>query len=138
MRTASTGVRTETELSVVVPNEPGQLARLTGALRAAGVNVAGVMMVHAGATARVSFLVDGSAHQARAGLESAGCRVAETRVFALDGPPDSELAPRVVCELAAAGINILSCYSQEQPGGVRFVVAVDRPDEAEALIAKCL
>jgi hypothetical protein len=133
--TIASGIKTQTELSVVVPNEPGQLARLTGTLSAAGVNLAGLLTVHAGATARVKFVPEGDAAAARRGLEEAGYRPTETPVFALEGREGSDLAHRVVSALAAAGINIVSCYSQDAGGVTRFILAVDRPDLAGELLA---
>ena len=132
--TIASGIKTQTELSVVVPNEPGQLARLTGTLGAAGVNLAGLLTVHAGATARVKFVPEGDAEAARLGLVEAGYRPTASPVFSLEGPEGSDLAHRVVSELAAAGVNIISCYSQEAAGSTRFILAVDRPDLAAEVL----
>lgn len=133
--TIASGIKTQTELSVVVPNEPGQLARLTGTLSAAGVNLAGLLTVHAGASARVKFVPEGDAEAARRGLEEAGYRPTAAQVFALEGPEGSDLAHRVVTALAGSGINIVSCYSQDAAGETRFILSVDRPDLAAEVLA---
>lgn len=134
----ATAVRMETEFSVVVPNEPGQLARLTGALRSAGVDLSGILCVHDGGTARVRFTVRGSCEQARRWLERSGYHAAESPVFALEEAAGSDLAHRVASALGCSGINILSCRSQDAGGVLRLVLSVDRPDEARQVLAELL
>ena len=125
----------ERELCVMAPNTPGQLARLTSALRSAGVNLLGVTTVNVGAKACLRFLAD-EAVQAKAVLEEAGYKVSERPVFLIPMRNRGEDLDRLASELGARGINILSCYGHEENGALKLVLAVDRPDQAAPLLVR--
>lgn len=131
-KTRST-VTVDRELSVMVANTPGQLARATSALGLAGVNLFGVMTVNVGAKACLRF-IPGAAVEARARLEDAGFRVSERPVFRFPLPKGGTALDELATALGERGINILSCYGHEEAGALQLVLAVDRPDEAAPLI----
>jgi hypothetical protein len=102
-----------TDLSVSVSDEPGGLAKVAGALGAAGVNVEGVAGLGGGGSGHIHLLVDDAAG-ARAALEGAG--------FTVDGERDAvvvdvsgEDRPGTLAELATsaanAGVNLVACYA---------------------------
>ena len=123
-----------TQYSVMVPNEPGQLARLTDALSRAGVNLAGVLSVNHGAMACLKFLSEQST-RLRKQLESEGYRVSENEVFALELADGTEAFNHLASELASHRINILSCYGQLDERPARLILSVDQPEKAAPIVA---
>lgn len=119
------------ELTVVLPNKPGQLAMLAGALGAAGVNIESM----AASTARgkgTIRIVPSNAAAAKRALKAAKIRVAKERevleVRLADRP--GSLA-RVTKRLARAKVNIDSLYLLDKTKK-RAVVAVGVTNVAAA------
>jgi hypothetical protein len=120
------------DLTVILEDRPGELARLGEATGAAGVNIEGMCALTGEGRGYVHILVeDGAA--ARRALEEAGMGVADQRevlVVDIEDRPGSlgELARG----LAEASVNIELVYTTF--GGVRMVIATDDLDSArEAL-----
>ena len=101
-----------TDLSILVVDEPGGLARAAEALGAAGVNVEGLAGLGGGGTGHIHLLVE-DAGGARSALKGAGFSVdAEREAVLLD--VSSEDRPGRLGELARvaanAGVNLVACY----------------------------
>jgi hypothetical protein len=124
-----------TNLTVVLTDEPGQLARLGEATGGAGVNIEGMCAFTGEGRGIIHLLIaDHAVSRAVAALEQAGMRIADQRpvlVIDVDDRPGSlaELAR----ELAAAGVNIELLYTTF--GGVKLVIATDDMDSAIAALA---
>jgi len=121
-----------TDLTVILEDRPGELARLGEATGAAGVNIDGMCALTGEGRGYIHILVeDGAA--ARRALEDAGMGVADQRevlVVDIDDRPGS--LGGLARELAEASVNIELVYTTF--GGVRIVIATDDLDSArEAL-----
>lgn len=123
-----------TDLTVVLQDEPGQLATLGEATGRAGVNLDGLCAFTGEGRGVIHLLVsDEVAGRARTALEEAGMGVADQRevlVVDLEDRPGSlgELAR----ELAEANVNIEVLYTTF--GGVRVVIATDDMASARAAL----
>jgi hypothetical protein len=123
-----------TDLTVVLTDEPGQLAKLGGATGAAGINIQGLCAFTGEGRGIIHVLVpDRDAARAAKALEEAGMGVADRRpvlVVDIEDRPGSlgELAR----ELAEAGVNIELLYTTY--GGVRVVIATDDLESARAAL----
>jgi hypothetical protein len=124
-----------TDLTVVLRDEPGQLARLGESTGTAGVNIQGMCAFTGEGRGIIHVLVDDeAAERAVSALEAAGLGVADRRevlVVDLEDRPGSlgELAR----ELAAANVNIELMYTTF--GGVKVVIATDDLESARAALA---
>jgi hypothetical protein len=127
--------RTVTQFSVVVPNEPGELAKVTYLLSQEEVNIEGVLSVNVGDTASIQFVADGGS-AVRRRLEAAGLAVLENQVFHIQLPNKPEHLNELARELAADGINILSLYGNVEGDLVKLVLAVDQPESAARVMAR--
>ena len=125
------------DLTVILRDEPGQLATLGGATGSAGVNIQGMCAFTGVGNGKgiIHVLVDDAdASKAHEALEAAGMGIADKRevlVVDIEDRPGSlgELA-RV---LAAAGVNIELMYTTF--GGVKVVIATDDMESAQAALA---
>lgn len=119
------------ELTVVLPNKPGQLAMLAGALGKAGVNIESMAASTAGGKGTIKIVPSDPAAAKRA-LKAAKIRVAKERevleVRLADKP--GSLA-RVTKRLAKAKVNIDSVYLLDKTKK-RAVVAVGVTNVAAA------
>jgi len=124
-----------TDLTVVLSDEPGQLATLAGATGAAGVNIDGTCAFTGEGRGIIHVLVaDDAVKRAVSALEEAGMAVADRRpvlVIDVDDRPGS--LAEVARELAEAGVNIELLYTTF--GGVKLVVATDDMASARAALA---
>ena|SRR5437588_5494972 len=124
-----------TDLTVVLTDEPGQLAKLGGATGEAGINIQGMCAFTGEGRGIIHLLVpDAVAERAVKALEGAGMGVADRRpvvVVDIEDRPGSlgELAR----ELAEAGVNIELLYTTF--GGVKVVIATDDLESARAALA---
>jgi hypothetical protein len=124
-----------TDLTVVLRDEPGQLARLGESTGTAGVNIQGMCAFTGEGRGIIHVLVDDEAvERAVSALEEAGLGVVDRRevlVIDIEDRPGSlgELAR----ELAEANVNIELMYTTF--GGVRVVIATDDLESARAALA---
>ena len=124
-----------TDLTVVLTDEPGQLAKLGGVTGEAGINVQGLCAFTGEGRGIIHLLVpDAVAGRAVKALEQAGMGVADRRpvlVVDIEDRPGSlgELAR----ELAEAGVNIELLYTTF--GGVKVGIATDDLESARAALA---
>lgn len=105
-----------TELTVNLPNRPGQLARLTSALGKAGVNIESIAAVTSGAKGTIHLVVKDPSAAKRA-LRAGGIRVSRERevleVRLADKP--GSLA-RVASRLGKANVNVDAVYVLARSG----------------------
>ena len=122
------------DLTVVLQDRPGELARLGQATGEAGVNIQGMCAFTGEGRGIIHILVDDAkAAVARQALEDAGMGVADEREVLV---VDVEDRPGTLGELARtlgeAGVNIELVYTIF--GGVKLVIATDDSDSARAAL----
>jgi hypothetical protein len=120
------------DLTVVLQDRPGELARLGQATGEAGVNIEGMCAFTGEGRGVIHILVDDAkAATATQALEEAGMGVADEREVLV---VDVEDRPGTLGELARsmgeAGVNIELAYTTF--GGVKLVIATDDIDSARA------
>jgi hypothetical protein len=123
-----------TNLTVVLKDEPGQLATLGGATGAAGVNIEGMCAFTGEGRGIINLLVaDEAVDSAIAALDGAGMRVADQReVLVVDVANKPGSLGELARELTRAGVNIELLYTTF--GGVKLVIATDDLDSARAVL----
>ena len=122
-----------TDLTVILQDRPGELARLGQATGEAGVNIQGMCAFTGEGTGVIHVLVDDAKTAvARQALEEAGMGVADEREVLV---VDIEDRPGTLGELARslgeAGVNIELAYTTF---GVQLVIATDDVDSARAAL----
>ena len=121
------------DIHVLLPHEPGTLARFGRALGAAGVSVEGGGVFVVGGAGHAHFLVhDGE--RARQAAEAEGFEVVAVRevlVRRLDQDRPGELGS-IAAALGEAGVNILVQYSDHAN---QLILVVDDPQKAAAATA---
>jgi len=122
------------DLTVVLQDRPGELARLGQATGEAGVNIQGMCAFTGEGRGIIHILVDDAkAAVARKALEDTGMGVADEREVLV---VDVEDRPGTLGELARtlgeAGVNIELAYTTF--GGVKLVIATDDLESARAAL----
>ena len=124
-----------TDLTVVLRDQPGELARLGESTGAAGVNIQGMCAFTGEGRGIIHVLIaDEAVERAVTAVEEAGLGVVDRRevlVIDIEDRPGSlgELAR----ELAEASVNIELMYTTF--GGVNVVIATDDLENAQAALA---
>jgi hypothetical protein len=122
------------DLTVILEDRPGELARLGQATGEAGINIEGMCALTGEGRGVIHILLaDDQAAAARRALEDAGMGIADEREVLVTDIKDrpgtlGELARR----LAEASVNIELVYTTF--GGVRIVIATDDLDAARAAL----
>lgn len=122
------------DLTVVLKDEPGQLATLGQATGQAGINIVGLCAFTGEGRGIIHLLVDDEvASRAHAALEEAGMGVADEReVLVVDVEDRPGTLGELTRELAAANVNIELMYTTF--GGVKLVIATDDMASARAAL----
>ena len=111
------------DLTVILPDEPGQLAKLGDATGAAGINIEGMCATTAGGKGEVHLLVE-DADAAKSALSDAGMDVeAERDVLVVDVEDRPGTMAEVARKVAETGANIELAYTTF--GGVKIVIGAD-------------
>jgi hypothetical protein len=123
------------DLTVVLQDRPGELARLGQATGSAGVNIQGMCAFTGEGRGVIHVLVDDpKASAARQALEDAGMGVADEREVLV---VDIEDRPGTLGELARtlgeANVNIELAYTTF--GGIKLVIATDDLESARAALS---
>jgi hypothetical protein len=123
-----------TDLTVVLRDRPGELARLGEASGEAGVNIQGMCAFTGEGRGIIHILVDDAqASVARQALEDAGMGVADEReVMVIDVADRPGTLGELARSLAEASVNIELAYTTF--GGVKLVIATDDVDSARAAL----
>jgi hypothetical protein len=122
------------DFTVILKDEPGQLARLGEATGAAGANIRGLAAFTGEGRGVIHLLFDDDdAARARAAIEAAGLGLADDReVLVIDVNDKPGTLGELARELAAASVNIDLAYAAY--GGVRLVIATDDLENARAAL----
>jgi hypothetical protein len=122
------------DLTVVLQDRPGELARLGQATGGAGVNLQGMCAFTGEGRGIIHILVDDAkAAAARLALEEAGMGVADEReVLVVDIEDRPGTLGELARSLAEASVNIELAYTTF--GGVKLVIATDDLDSARAAL----
>jgi hypothetical protein len=123
------------DLTVILQDEPGQLAKLGEATGRAGASIQGLAAFTGEGRGVIHLLFeDEDASRARAALEEAGLGVADDReVLVVDVHDRPGTLGELARELGEAGVNIELPYTAF--GGVRLVIATDDLENARAALA---
>ena len=123
-----------TDLTVILEDRPGELARLGEVTGRAGVNILGMCALTGEGKGYIHLLVaDEKADAARTALEDAGMGVADAReVLVVDIEDRPGTLGEMARRFADASVNIELAYTTF--GGVRLVVATDDLDTARAAL----
>jgi hypothetical protein len=123
-----------TDMTVILEDRPGELARLGEVMGEAGVNIEGMCALTGQGRGYIHLLVaDEKASAARAALEDAGMGVADTReVLVVDIADRPGTLGEVARRFADANVNVELAYTTF--GGVKLVVATDDLEAARAAL----
>lgn len=120
-----------TDLTILLEDRPGELARVGKALGDAGVNIDGVIGITVGGKGEVHVLVEDAA-AARKALENAGIQVsAEHEVLILDVENIPGTLGEVAGKLGDAGVNLNLAYLAT---GTRLVLGAEDIDKARSVL----
>jgi hypothetical protein len=121
------------DLTIVLKDQPGELAKLGEATGTAGVNIQGLAAFTGEGSGIIHILVDDAA-AAREALEKAGMGVADEReVLVVDVKDRPGSLGELARNLGESGVNIELAYTTF--GGVKVVIATDDLESARAALA---
>lgn len=121
-----------TNITVVLKDEPGQLAKLGEATGQAGINLLGMSALTGEGRGVINILVE-DARGARDALEDAGMGVADSQdALVVDIEDRPGTLGQLARELADAGVNIELLYSTFS--GVRVAIVTDDLASARAAL----
>lgn len=122
-------------LTVILKDEPGQLASLGEATGGAGVNIEGMCAFTGEGRGIIHLLIaDDAVDRAARALEAAGMAVADRReVLVIDVSDQPGSLGELARQFTAAGVNVELLYTTF--GGVRLVIATDDLESARAALA---
>jgi hypothetical protein len=123
-----------TDLTVILSDEPGELARLGEITGAAGVNIRGMAAFTGEGRGVIHLLIDDDVvARAREELDDAGIGVADEReVLVVDIQDRPGSLGELARELSEANVNIDLAYTTF--GGVKLVIATDDMENARAAL----
>jgi hypothetical protein len=121
-----------TDVSVILEDRPGELARLGQATGEGGVNIEGMAAFTGDGKGVIHLLVEDAA-KARAALEGAAIGIADEReALVVDIPNQPGSLGELSRRLGEAGVNIELAYTTF--GGVKIVIVTDDLDAARAVL----
>jgi hypothetical protein len=123
-----------TDLTLILHDQPGELARIGEVAGAAGVNIRGLAAFTGEGRGVIHVLVDDDAvGRAREALKGAGLGIADEReVLVVDIQDRPGSLGELARELAEANVNVDLAYTTF--GGVKIVIATDDLDNARAAL----
>lgn len=126
--------RMSKDLTVILEDRPGELARLGEATGSAGVNIEGMCAMTGEGRGMIHLLVDDDkASAARQAIEGVGMGIADEReVLVVDIEDRPGTMGELARQLSEASVNIELVYSTF--GGVRIVIATADLDKARGAI----
>jgi hypothetical protein len=119
-----------TDLTVIIEDKPGQLARVGELAGTAGVNIHGLAAFTGDSHGVIHLLVDDEdVARAKAALKAEGMGIAdERRVLVIDVEDRPGTLGELARELADANVNVELAYATF--GGVRLAIATDDIESA--------
>jgi len=120
-----------TQITVWGRNRPGNLAKITGALAAKGVNLLGVYASDAKGRSALRVLVSKAA-RAKAALKAAGFRTSQEPVVMISLPDKPGQLARVAAKLARARVNVHYSYATLSMGARRACIVLGVSSAAAA------
>ena len=123
-----------TQLTVCLENKPGQLAKLSAALKRAKVNILAVTVVDNTDTGVIRLVADSSA-KAKQALKRAGMNPMQQAVLAVSMPNEPGALQEVAAKLAAAGVNINYAYGSVAKKASEGMIVLGVDDLKKALKA---
>ncbi|MEE9131303.1 MAG: hypothetical protein V3T84_14890 [Phycisphaerales bacterium] len=94
------------DFSINMPDEPGELSRLTAMLREAGINLVALWGYGPGTGEARFYCVPEQAEQFRSFVNTAGFQVQEGKTLYLSGADEGGALVETLQKIAAAGINL--------------------------------
>jgi hypothetical protein len=122
-----------TQFSVLTPNEPWMLAKLTNLLSREEINISGMMTINVGDTSCIQFTAS-RREGLREKLEAAGLKVSENEVLQVSIPNKPEELNRFCKSLAEKMINVQSLHGSAEGQNVKLVLAVDKTEHCASLV----
>jgi hypothetical protein len=121
-----------TDVTVILEDRPGELAKLGEATGLAGVNIEGMAAFTGEGNGVIHLLVEDAAG-ARAALEGAGMGIADEReALVVDVPNQPGSLGELARRLGEASVNIELAYTTF--GGVKLVIVTDDLEAARAVL----
>jgi hypothetical protein len=122
------------DLTVILDDRPGELARLGEVLGGAGVNIRGLAAFTGEGKGVIHLLFDdGDTPRARSALDAARMGIADEReVLVVDVEDRPGTLGELTRALAEANVNVDLAYTTF--GGVKIVVATDDMESAQAAL----
>ena len=120
-----------TQLSVCLPNKPGQLAKLTGALARAKVNIQALSVVDC-AEAGVIRLVASPVAKAKKAIAKLGVTTSQEAVLVVKLPNEPGALADAAKKLAAANVNVDYVYGSADKAGEASTIVFRVDDLAKA------
>jgi len=120
------------QLSIVIPNEPGQIAKVSDIMAQNNVNISGVMFVDTMAQGVVRFVTE-NATAAQKTLEEAGFFVVLAEIIEVEFENEVGALHVMSKALGDAGINIDYAYGSDNPNPNEMKVAFKMSDTHKAL-----
>ena len=114
-------VKEDTELHVVVPNDPGILGRVLGTMANAGINVRAMSVSTEGSRGRFLLLTDNH-HKAQTALKSLRYKVTLKKVVTVAVTDRIGAGAEIGVLLGNAVINIIYAYGSSSGGGQTLLV----------------
>ncbi|MBM3476916.1 MAG: ACT domain-containing protein [Armatimonadetes bacterium] len=120
-----------TQLTVVLENKPGQLAKMAAALKKAKVNIQAISVVDSVDTGVIRMVVDSPA-KAKQALAQAKITVTQQLVLVVDLCNEPGALQGLAAKLSAADVNINYIYGSVTKTGAegRLVLGVDKLGQA--------
>lgn len=112
-----------TQLTVVLENRPGQLAKMTAVLKKADVNILAISVVDSVDTGVVRMVVDSPA-KAKGALTRAKMVVTQQSVLLASLPNQTGALQEFAAKLSAAGVNINYVYGSVSRTAAEGLVVV--------------
>jgi hypothetical protein len=126
-------MQAQTQFSIFLINRPGVMARVTGALAEAGVNLDALMLADSGEHGVLRVVSAGGADTIREVLTETHDRWTETDVLVLDMSNTPGGFAAIARKLADAGVNVLYAYATAG-ADVKKNIAVFKVADTEAAV----
>jgi hypothetical protein len=121
-------------VAVFAENKPGQMARVTGVLADAGINIRWVTIATSEEFGVIKFLVD-RADQALHSLKAAGFTASQIEVLAIEVEDRPGALHELAKTLTRSGVNVQNSSGFMVQGRAILLIEVKDPDEARTRLA---